>query len=1093
MNSFCRTACAVILSAFAMTQFANAQSMLPDKYLPTSIAKDPTYSTSIARLEVSGRDGKTYSAPLVAVAYDTALALHWWDIDSGEWKKISYGHAALTGVPPKAEPVAISNWSWSGEVGLVTVNKAVFLICKRQFGNGVGLQLRKYIWDNAARQLRPATASWIRLPFASFGYGKTGFHLWAGSAGGSVAVLTQAIKKVNNVDVPRLVLFVLRNADTANEANAGSWSSLDLDEGGWEFDGMTQGPILACVYRTAPYAVTLPITLPQASQDSTVLDLAANEVASFYSPLTLKEIDLSNLQVQHVEQNLPGGDHPRFQRWDPRYIAADRIRAGKISVLRIDVPGMAWETIPRVERFYPWARQAASRRSIPMQSPRRLQWRFPKFPKKPTYTITARISELEKTLLRRTPSGWVVGSLMGAPATVLPANLTHILPAEDMLFLVTIGTPSLQHATVQTPLPVFITNVTNRPQEKGEMIDVVYHRVKYESLFLSRFFVGTTGSILTMQERASEVLDLNHSQIGYWIEENVQFWRWDYESAPYVFQNPLVTVREEKSAVDNTIGGALTVELGGDRPRFMAYSDMGDGGARVVFNDSMPLPTPGPIASKGFAPENVAGTAAAVDTFIDIVQNGSWEPAKLPSYSVWAPNQAIVTELDPSLDLLRFWTEGCGDGACDITEEGLNFLEGLFHELNQSAENAAVSEASGDMVQAQFSYSPPNPFSDNKTRFRAKSTLAPQDISEYTWDFGDGSPPVSQPNPEIMHAFHLPLELIDSFYTVRLTITGTSGAVAVSEGSVSVRERLWTSLWRQHESFQVPGLARVGDISFSLSKYDIEYVVEDERPSRVALTVKPEYRAEFKFVVNPYGQGYVDLRLPLEAESKDIKLLGLPGTFYSVDKVHFSMVVQERFTPCVLTRENRGTDPLTGDFSPGDLLGPNVTALACKPIESLPAERAVVDIDGSLTWRTIGLLGLVSALTIIGLVYLAVHISTQIAAAFAALTSSIWGWVIAIAIMLVLIAFIEGTVEWAVEGYIENKVSEYTETSGMVDDLSESLLGNSGEGLAEALAVKAISLAEQHPPEASGINRFRDQYWQMIYVQDKKCRIWLRR
>ena len=115
-------------------------------------------------------------------------------------------------------------------------------------------------------------------------------------------------------------------------------------------------------------------------------------------------------------------------------------------------------------------------------------------------------------------------------------------------------------------------------------------------------------------ERASEILDINHGTIHNWTRiendfrmhpflpsNNIQFRPITYTLRKYSYPDVPVTVSGfPLRIVDNTIGGSLVVELGSDRPHFMAYSDLGDGNTRVIFDDNMPPPKLGRIPQKGF-------------------------------------------------------------------------------------------------------------------------------------------------------------------------------------------------------------------------------------------------------------------------------------------------------------------------------------------------------------------------------------------------------------------------------------------------------------------------------------------------------------
>ena len=347
---------------------------------------------------------------------------------------------------------------------------------------------------------------------------------------------------------------------------------------------------------------------------------------------------------------------------------------------------------------------------------------------------------------------------------------------------------------------------------------------------------------------------------------------------------------------------------------------------------------------------------------------------------------------------------------------------------------------------------------------------------------------ITQTEPEIQHEFQYNYTQSQTLYNVKLTISTVNGESVTSETTIKVQPPLWTDLWQIHNSIQKPGLAIVGNLAVAFSKYNINYNMDHGSPSSMDFTIQPKYNTELRLLQNPNGQGYIDLRIPLNLSSEDVSVQGIYSNFFAINKFSANIYAGERFTPGILTFEERGEDPLTNNYVLEDILGPDEEALACKPLEDYSFSVGSINIDGNLTLIGMTLLGLATILVTIGLVWLATIISDTIAAAVAAASSSPWGWIAALLIIGGLIIFVENNVPGAVDNLIENQIVNSLNSNGNIKTLTEDLLDNAGEGVAEAIAVQAIG----NNAPSTGTNRFKKQYWQMIYVLDNKCRILIR-
>jgi PKD repeat protein len=88
-------------------------------------------------------------------------------------------------------------------------------------------------------------------------------------------------------------------------------------------------------------------------------------------------------------------------------------------------------------------------------------------------------------------------------------------------------------------------------------------------------------------------------------------------------------------------------------------------------------------------------------------------------------------------------------------------------------------------ITAVFTFSPTNPRAGDAVNFNAASSTPSggATITEYRWDFGDGTPPVTMSTPTIQH----PFAVGDRIYVVRLTVVDSQGRTAPTTQNVTVR------------------------------------------------------------------------------------------------------------------------------------------------------------------------------------------------------------------------------------------------------------------------------------------------------------------
>ena len=83
-----------------------------------------------------------------------------------------------------------------------------------------------------------------------------------------------------------------------------------------------------------------------------------------------------------------------------------------------------------------------------------------------------------------------------------------------------------------------------------------------------------------------------------------------------------------------------------DNLGFLSYSDLGDGGCRVIYDESLPQPDPIPVNPQSkeneMDPTTVTGMGSSDDLPVEIIRE-DWFPLKLPNYFVGADAAALLT------------------------------------------------------------------------------------------------------------------------------------------------------------------------------------------------------------------------------------------------------------------------------------------------------------------------------------------------------------------------------------------------------------------------------------------------------------------
>lgn len=338
----------------------------------------------------------------------------------------------------------------------------------------------------------------------------------------------------------------------------------------------------------------------------------------------------------------------------------------------------------------------------------------------------------------------------------------------------------------------------------------------------------------------------------------------------------------------------------------------------------------------------------------------------------------------------------------------------------------------------------------------------------------------------------------------------TDGTTRTATAEVNVRPSLPQTLWDLHGAFAAPGY-KVGKASITFMKYEFAFDPAGGDADNLLITRLPKkardlprHDTQFRFRTRlPMGQGVVDYRARVTVKSSDITPEGLLAELIRPE-VELSFFYGRSFTPGVLTSELRSIHPLLGNNVRQELAVGRPAALAAKPLDShwLEVENVSVRVDLTGAGRT--LLNMAAVLAFIGASLLILVLAGPIGIA-----------ALVLGVITVTVLIVSGSIGDLTAQFIASEIAPRVEeeikkgflakSGDITEQLDEAgMLRYAGEGLAEALAVKAINQARtdghdvpppvEHPKsEGVGMNRFRENFWEMIFVSEGMCKILIRK
>lgn len=1034
--------------------------MSPHKYVQLEKSKQNIEGIELVRLRMKSGD-----IPIVATSEKDRIIVFWWNATELAWQSWS---RQVNPIETQGQSMARSfQLNWSNRVCITAYENNVLIVYKRsvkaQNGNTIsGILIDWLTWDENTQTLNPKTIDPIRVPTSELGFNETGYYLWAVVHPNSnkLVILTQTVrieylrrkhfsfedyarfdfdmpiagkmlknpwiarlklpfdklKEASSTDDPAKIanLFGLRKditiafnefkeltllsadptAGIPNLANPTSWTILKIDDGGYHFAARLEGDALHCLYRREPYIITIndPASLdPGITQPQTIQLPSSPTDDTGYASLyyRLVKLDTNQIDASKSLDDLPGGEHPQIHKTNPMIFTIERVNSGCLQVIS------------------------------PYDSPMGVHVEM---------QLNPQVTSLQKLVLRKTAQGWIRKRLLTIPYK--PRNLGFAPYYNERS---SISGTKANYSILKGHLPIYLTKFTERTK-KGDLMEFLFHSERQEALIIGQFDLGTSGASADLI--GAQVFDINHKQIRNPYQTTPESAAENLQFSPFFWSGI-------NDLLDNTLGGALAVDTTLDNLGFLAYTDLGDGGLRVIFDEQMPPPNPVEIdtSKKEQRLDTVQGYGLGSDEWKEITTNG-WTPTKLPSYPV-----------------------------------AFNYV-GLFW--------AIIAQIFGGDV--DFKEIPPGSIGSGL------QVLLDSLIGLYYLQFTNEG----QPNPIVLTKEKAdPLERILSLFPDLHLESSLYDLLWSTYDEIMKRVDDPSSAYR----------VRINRCSITLSKYKLEYFLKNQEKDKVEITVLEDHKTEYRFIQDSEGQGKIDYRFKIEFFTDQVEIYsGLGKDLLTIDTVKSTMYYSRQFTPAIFMTEKRSVYPLDlGTYSspptqdpPEELIEGRDSVLAAKPLgnTTLDIPSNGVEVKTKLTWKNVGMDALLSFLIAIGLTAAVVYITSLMLAAEAALLSGPWGWMTALVIWASIFAFIALELPAIVKGKIEQTLRQQLSDPSMKETLDQkNLMTYAGEGLAETIATAILNEAglPLNTEGMPGVNRFKRQFWQTIHVLQDKCRVLIRK
>jgi len=1080
--------------------------MRPYKHVATTrFSGSPRRFQNVVGIDLGRLSAPWGEVPIAVTAERDAITLFVWSPAAERWLERRIEHLPLDA--PGTDPSAPSQWNASERVGVVCLGSTVHLFYKRAVDvNGEAItalfhtRFRIRNLDPAATNQALDFVDTQELERVQPGKHEVGRSLWAGERGGVLLVASQQRTSPPLGPIGPWQLMLRRLVLDANTGDFDDQGAKPLEAGGFDFDARLDGGVLHVVHRAVPEAFRIPLLMTSGGTSLT----SGPAADAHWLPLRWIRYDLASDTT--TGEALPGGEHPILQSTQPLAITFERPSTLTITLSTPVIP------LPPAQPGIAWA------------------------PGPP-----------DTVLVYREGSETYRGTLLTGTAHTFPRSLAE-WHESALLFDLTGGLCAYRSAFRTNPSRFLEMN----RGDKALTVEVLHHR-EFLGLYRTRFQTALTDAEVVVTERAFEVWDIGHRQIGDWDTiapngepENRQF-------APVVpirlTTAPRVGV--DGVQVDNTIGGHLVTEPSHPRPTtFFGYTDLGDGGLRVIYApDIAPLSDPPPIEDeKTLRPDQVTGPPIACDVWVE-VRAPDWRATEVPGYSVGIgeTNRSLGSALEVPLDFLldaASIVSGSGDTpdgqpidpAAGVTRPELEaidtFRAGLAPPHTEEVDFVEFEGGAETTVTGVITITPGGAIADLELVLEldvdgvAPDTTwtaiprgdIPAGVSGPVSPFdlgGVGSDPFDPPvflletgNPATVT---LPAEgrwRISAF--TQLGADGTPGLAAFTD--LNVADSTYNQLTLLYDGVTDGELHEIGDLEPRMLRYDMRYGVGQigDRPVSIRLRPRLFRESEMRFSAREQGQGVVRGRQVLTFASEDMRLKGALSAFVEIQSFSVSIHYGRSFTPGMLMRDSRAWSPLDGrdlGDAPNESVGRSRAsrhaAIGAKPVGNANIFDVDVGIDLSLTWVTITLAAIVTLLLLIGAVALIATVIGIFAGLAVALAAGAIGAVAAVVLTIALTVIVALVIPGLVAEYAEGEVRDTLMSDDMLERLNDlPILRYSGEGTAEGVARAALLEARDQglvvpfpaneDDDDAGLDRSYGQLFQMVFASDGVCRVLLR-
>lgn len=930
-----------------------------EKFLSLDSDKQNIFALEVERLG---------ERPVVVTAERARIAVFCGRRD-GSWVSFVRAHAPLSRTPRR--PDRSHMLGWSRRIGVASQNNVIALVYRRRFPRPEEeLSDSGELWIDCIRfnpnkedlsgAKEPVAVPRRKLDIAAFG-----LCVWADCVGDRLFIVAQAFPTLDESASDLVLLSApFPMAEGSELTLASNWSVKKLDSGGWDFDVRREKDRLFVVHRRTAAAYTTDVGV-SAFPDLWVPPpiILSDEPGQFEKSLddmaignlVLVEALLPDGAVQSADETLPFGELPRIHRVDPFIVTMERMKSARVEF------------------------RLGDRTEINQVTVTHPQWR--------TF------------LTMVTPVGWRAASLLDEPRD-WPSRLRSMADANPLLSMISlrVGEPfplriaRLQLAALFPDNPVSLFK--QEKPKKDWLLTFAHRDAMYASLRVTTFRVVTRddGETLVARAEAFSTLDIGHRPIRSRRDAPIEHERFEPFSVEDTkdHEDGYSVTRNEAQTANILAWGLAAADV---KPLgFYAYADMGDGGARVVFDYGFDLPPP-----KGGPPDGKK--AFLIETVPEPVQAGTaWVGLKTPSLIdteltgylalPWPPPRSLACDLQPALDNLPLAAVSAIEGLA-VEESPLRgggelvFREGeagnpgsvesvlLTRETANEIEEVVVSTGNFILVESEndqpfpikFTIGPRTRFASRPVEFRASVPGFAADGFTFAWTFSDGSSNTGRLVDQSFEATLPDMSTADPLaepgdpIEVTLTVTAPDGQISTASDSFELSASFWATVWEGFAAFRrrpddeidpeaenpletvSPGFFAT-DVTVDLFRYHLEYTTSSAGEGlTVRITYKDVHAGRFQFVEpEAPGQGDTYYEVPIDVSLSDVHLTGdlgsMLGAIVEIESVEARLLYSRRFQACVQTSERRKKD-VTSDTvveRAGEEPVMTASALCCVPV-----------------------------------------------------------------------------------------------------------------------------------------------------------------